>query len=140
MSVLQPINASAPARILARGKMAAVKQQTEVLASVRIPDGDLKGEIDGLVIRQVAPTGDWYILSKKESIEWALVRLLWCKMPSDGRAVWIEAVDNDRDGRADYVRTTPDSTRLNNLLSLPIWDRQRKMWLDARGRPTAPPA
>ncbi|HEX9607284.1 MAG TPA: DUF3892 domain-containing protein [Gemmatimonadaceae bacterium] len=120
--------------------MAAVKQQTEVLASVRIPDGDLKGEIDGLVIRQVAPTGDWYILSKKESIEWALVRLLWCKVPSDGRVVWIEAVDNDRDGRADYVRTTPDSTRLNNLLSLPIWDRQRKMWLDTRGRPTAPPA
>jgi len=66
--------------------MAAVKRKTEVLASVRIPDGDLKGEIDGLVIRQVASTGDWYILSKKQSIEWALTRLLWCKVLSDGRA------------------------------------------------------
>jgi len=110
-----------------------VQRVTEVIATVRTPDGNSNGEIDGLVIRQQAPNGGWYVLSKQESIKWALGKLLWCKVPGDGRQVEIEAVDQDGDNYYDYVRSKPDHTRSNNLLALPIWDRARNVWRDRWG-------
>lgn len=107
------------------------EQKTEVVGTVRNPDGVANAEIDGLVI--VVP-GGLQILSKPDAIAWAMKGLLWCRTPGAGNPVAIEAVDRDGDGRPDYVHTKPDHTRTNNLLHLDIWDRQRNVWLDWQGR------
>lgn len=121
--------------------MGAVMQDTEVIATVRKPDGHPNAEIDGVVIRQQASGGGWFILSKSEAIDWARKQLLWCRDPGDGRGVRVEPVDADGDGYYDYVRTVPDSTRRNNLLAHLIWDRVQKRWVDpATGMIAGPPA
>lgn len=110
------------------------EQRTEVVGTVRKPDGAPSAEIDGLVTALRTPDDGLRILSKQEAIQWAMKGLLWCRAPNGGSPVEIEAVDRDRDGRPDYVQTKPDHTKANNLLRLNIWDRQRKVWLDWQGQ------
>lgn len=107
-----------------------ITQRTEVIGTVRNPDGDPNAEIDGLV---VAVPGGSQVISKTDSITAAYRGLLWCRAPGNGNPVEIEARDQDGDGILDYVQTKPDHTRLNNLLRLHIWDRRRKIWLDWQG-------
>jgi hypothetical protein len=109
-------------------------QRTEVIATVRDPDGQPNALIDGLVVKIAAADGGWIILSKRESVAWAQKALLWCRAPNGRYPIEIEAVDLDGDGIPDYVQTRPDHTRANNLLSLDIWDRKRQIWLDSLGR------
>lgn len=108
--------------------------QTEVIGTVRQPDGDPRGEIDGLVIDQLGANGGNLIITKAEAIRAAERRLLWTRAPNGRDAVAIEAVDRDGDGRPDYVHTCADHTRENNLLRLRIYDRVRQVWLDCWGR------
>jgi hypothetical protein len=112
----------------------ATPQRTEVIATVRDPDGQPDALIDGLVVKIMVASGDWTILSKRESVAWAQKGLLWCRAPDGRYPIEIEAVDRDGDGIPDYVHTRPDHTRANNLLSLDIWDRKRRVWLDHLGR------
>lgn len=105
----------------------SVKQ--EVIGTVRSPDGVTSAPIDGLVLRG---TGNGHpVIDKSTAIKRAKAGLLWTHIPGDGRRVAIVAVDRDGDGVDDYVRTKPDETIRNNLLDLPIWDRERRVWLDA---------
>jgi hypothetical protein len=106
----------------------ATKILSEVIGTVRWPDG-ASGRIDGLVIRQSVPGGGYPILDLNEAIRWAAESLLWSHVPGDGRRVQVVPVDQDGDGDYDGVRTAPDGTVYNNLLSLPVWDRRLKMWI-----------
>ena len=118
-------------------------QQTEVIGTVRKPDGQPSGDIEGLVIKQQSHGGGWLIISNDEAIKMAKHQLLWCKSPygSVPPSAWIEPIDRDGDGYYDYVRTVPDATQQNNLLALPIWDRVRSRWVEPRfGAPTGAPA
>lgn len=108
-------------------------QRTEVLGTVRDPDGVPSAEIDGVVTSIVTPAGKLQVLTKSEAIAWAAKGYLWCRGPG-GHQVEIEPVDRDRDGHYDYIRTKPDRTQTNNLLMLDIWDRNRGIWLDYQGR------
>lgn len=110
-------------------------QRTEVIGTVRSPDGVPSAEIDGLVI--YTPDRGMQIVWKQDAILRARMGLLWCQAPNGGNPVEIEAVDRDRDGQLDYVQTKPDHTKANNLLRLNIWDRQRQIWLDWQGRQLA---
>jgi hypothetical protein len=85
--------------------------------------------IDGLVLGQISPQGNYYVIDKPTAIKWAYRSLLWTRIPSDGRIVDVIPVDSDGDGYFDYVRTAPDSTYRNNLLDHPIWDRVRRIWV-----------
>lgn len=109
------------------------ESRTQVLATVRAPDGH-SGEIDGLVIAQRHAQGGWEIIDKPTAVRFAARNLLWCAPPGvGGKHAEIEAVDGDRDGYYDFVRTVPDYTQKNNLLALTIFDRVRRKWVDARG-------
>lgn len=108
--------------------------RTEVLGTVRRPDGDPRGEIDGLVIDQRVSGGGNLIINKAQAIRAAQLGLLWTRAPNGRDVVAVDAVDRDGDGRADYVQTRPDHTRENNLLRLRIYDRLRGVWLDPQGR------
>lgn len=111
------------------------EERCEVVGTVRKPDGDANGKIDGLVIKH--SIDGVAIIDKPTAVAWATKRLLWCRAPSGGAVVEVEAYDSDGDGIPDYVRTKPDHTRANNLLRLDIWDRARRVWLDWQGRTKA---
>jgi hypothetical protein len=95
-----------------------------VIGTVRDPDGEKSGSIDGLVLE----TGN-VIIRLPEAIRRAEQGQLESKVPGDGRRVDVVAVDENGDGRKDAVRTAPDKTRKNNLLDLPIWNRVRREWI-----------
>jgi len=113
------------------------EQRTEVIGTVRDPDGVPSAEIDGLVTSLVTSDQKLRVLSKQEAISWAQRGLLWCRAPDGTAPVEIDPIDRDGDGRYDYVQSRADHTRTNNLLRLRIWDRRRSVWLDWQGRTMA---
>jgi hypothetical protein len=100
---------------------------TKVLGTTRSPDGSQQGEIAGLVINQSTPDGRYPILDIEQSIDWARKGLLYTD-PLGARRAQVEAIDANRDGHYDSVRSVPDGTKVNNLLSLPIYNTQTKQW------------
>ena len=106
--------------------------QQEVIATVRLPDGQPNARIDGLVLRSLNPSDGHPIIDLPTSIARAQAGSLWTKVPNDGRAVRVVAVDTNGDGIADAVKTEADGIYGNNLLAHPIWDRIRRQWVDPR--------
>lgn len=108
--------------------------QTQVLGTTRVPEGATSGEIRELIIKQKNLTGHWHVLDIPTAIEWAKKQLLWSCPSSGGKSAWVEPYDANSDGRDDSVRSTPDETKANNLLSLPIYDRNAERWIPAPPR------
>ncbi len=113
----------------------------EVVGTVRYPDCHLNGRIAELVIGSAPPNLAAQFMSEQVAIICARAGLLFARVPGDGHPVKLIAVDKDKDGSADFVRTVGDSTTANNLRELPIWCRQRKQWMDAATgkEPASPP-
>lgn len=107
-----------------------ITQKTEVIGTVRKPDGAFNGEIDGLVVGSLNSP---QVIAKVDAISAAQRGLLWCRAPGGGHPVDIEARDWDGDGADDYVATKRDRTRVNNLFRLNILDRRRSIWLYWQG-------
>lgn len=102
----------------------------EVTATVRSPDGQPSGVIDGLVVRQ---NSQLLVIDKQAAIRMAMKSLLQAHVPGDGRWIRVVPVDEDRDGFYDYVRTAPDQTIKNNLLDLPIWSVATRTYVSPFG-------
>ena len=97
--------------------MSAIEKKSNVIGTVREPDGDINGKIFGLVIDQFSLKGLPYYLEEKEAVRWASKGLLWTHTPGDGNPVQVIAIANR------YVRTASDSTTSNNLLKLKVFTR-----------------
>lgn len=109
-----------------------VTTETQIIGTVRDPDGDASAVINGLVYGTLSQPR---ILSKAKAIEAAQHWLLWCKTPGDGHRVRIVARDSKGDGIDDYLATEGDDTVTNNLSRLPILEVGSGMWLDWQGKP-----
>ncbi len=106
-----------------------VVQSTEVIGTTRSPDGHTGAPIDGLVVQgHPRPT----LLALKLAIQQAQAGQLWTTSPTTGQRARVVPNDANGDGLWDSLTTSPDSTTTNNLLSLKIWDRQRRVWVAPR--------
>lgn len=97
-----------------------VEESSYVIATVRSPEGQSSGIIDGVIIDQIIEGGH-PILDKQESERWAKAGKLWVRNP-EGQDVKVLSID-DR-----YIRTAADKTTADNLKSLPIYDRTKKAY------------
>lgn len=95
----------------------------QVTGTTRNPDGDARGRIYQLVIWRNSTNE---IISKEEAVRMARAGQLW-STDDYGNRVAVVAVEDYQ--HPDYVRTDPDKTRRNNLLSLDIWCVAQRRWI-----------
>jgi hypothetical protein len=95
----------------------------QVTGTTRNPDGDTRGRIHQLIIWRNSTNE---IISKDEAVRMARAGQLW-STDDYGNRVAVLAVEGIQ--HPDYVKTDPDKTRRNNLLSLKIWYVAQGRWI-----------
>jgi hypothetical protein len=105
---------------------------SKVLGTVRSPDGRAKGDIDGLVVRE---SGLLVVITKDDAWRLASQGLLHATIPGSATVAFIEAVG---EAGPDAQLRLPDDKGGDDLVYLPIWDRERACWVNPL-RPDGPP-
>lgn len=116
--------------------------RSEVVGTSRFPDGDINGKIVLLYLAPDASNVSATVHTLSESVERAIAKELSCRVPGNNPP--IVAIEAYRSGpgvkHPDRVRTVPDATGRNNLLSLPVISHVTGAWLDPlTGQPIPTP-
>jgi hypothetical protein len=104
---------------------------SKVLGTVRLPDGRARGRVDGLVVRE---NGLLVVITLDEAWLLASQGLLRGTVPGSSGEAPLEAT-GQRGPEAGIRLTAPDGR--DDLLDLPIWDRERACWVNPL-RPSGP--
>ncbi len=98
---------------------------TEVVGTVRHPDGRPTGQVAGLVLREA---GLLIVVDLAQATARARTGGLAVRAPGAAALLPVASVD-PTDGRLLLAAGSPDATA-NLELELPIWDRDRACWVN----------